>query len=169
MKLKFAFREKKTTINSVKLIGSSLWLLICRSLCANNAVIEKDFTPDQVVETLGKPMGIINLKDKTLYLYPQGDVTIKAGVVSDFEIMETEKLRKETEQLRNSTRYGLRYYTDPVIHPRPHYYRPPTVTIHSNGTTTRTNHNDKVFFFQRGSNHSGDNSFKIPTTKQFYD
>ncbi|TVP78510.1 MAG: hypothetical protein EA353_08180 [Puniceicoccaceae bacterium] len=51
--------------------------------------------------------------------------------------LETEKLRKEAEQTRNSTRYGLRHYTYPVI-PSPHY-RPRTVTIFTNGQT-RTTH-----------------------------
>ncbi|MFP4069102.1 MAG: hypothetical protein ACOCVJ_01045 [Verrucomicrobiota bacterium] len=50
--------------------------------------------------------------------------------------LEAEKLREEAETVADR-RYGLRYYTDPVIHRR-HYYKPPTVIIHSNGNTTTT-------------------------------
>lgn len=46
--------------------------------------------------------------------------------------LETQKLKEETERSRKSTRYGLRYYYDPVVQPR-YIYRPPTVTIFSNG------------------------------------
>ena len=46
--------------------------------------------------------------------------------------LETQKLKEETERTRQSTRYGLRYYYDPVVQPR-YIYRPPTVTIFSNG------------------------------------
>lgn len=245
----------------MRLFFPSVWLLVCGLLCTAVAGIEKDFTVAQVLEILGKPVGTIDLKDRSLYLYPQGEVTIKAGVVSDFELMEseeflaeqerrriereewqadqerraamhreegealkaekmqsqafaslpardrvdfwrrfqarfpsvdiseqlaaalqgyetelaelrsqeriseletrvaqaereaaaarleTEKLRKETEELRNNTRYGLRYYTSPVAVPYPGHYRPPTVTIHSNGTTTQTHQRKKDFYF----------------------
>lgn len=46
--------------------------------------------------------------------------------------LETQQLKEETERTRQSTRSGLRYYYDPVIQPRS-IYRPPTVTIFSNG------------------------------------
>lgn len=52
--------------------------------------------------------------------------------------LETEKLKQETERTRQSTRYGLRYYYDPVVQPR-YIYRPPTVTIFSNGDCVKTN------------------------------
>jgi hypothetical protein len=271
MKLGFAFQEEIHIVTNMK------WLLLFKSflvggtLCAGASTLEKDFTVEQVVEALGKPMGIIELSDKTLYLYPQGEVTMTAELVSDFELMETEefqaeqkrrriereewqadqekraamrleagqalkaekmqsrafaslpakdqvdywrsfqrrfpsvdiseqlatallgyemelaelrsqerisdletrvaqaereaaaarleteKLRKETEQLRNRSRYNLRHYTNPVLHPRPYHYRPPTVTIHSNGTTTTTRkrRGSNVFFFQRGSKPAG--------------
>lgn len=57
--------------------------------------------------------------------------------------LETEKLKAETERTRQTTRYGLRYYYDPVVSPR-YYYRPPTVTIFSNGNCVTTqNRNTK--------------------------
>ncbi|NBB78863.1 MAG: hypothetical protein GVY36_05375 [Verrucomicrobia bacterium] len=224
-----------------------LWLLFSGSVCAGAATIEKKFTAEQVIDALGEPIGTIKLSKKTLYLYPQGEVTMKAGVVSDFELMdeeaylaeqerrriereewqaeqeqraarqreegqalktekmqsqafaslpakdrvdfwrrfqarfpsvdvsdqlatalqsyetelaqlrreerisdletrvaqaereaaaarlETEKLREETERLRNRASFGVRTHTTRARH-YPVYYRPPTVTIHSNGS-----------------------------------
>ena len=55
--------------------------------------------------------------------------------------LETEKLRKETEQLRNRARYGLRTRITPRTHQYPNYFRPPTVTIHSTGTSSQNSHN----------------------------
>jgi len=46
--------------------------------------------------------------------------------------LETQRLKEETERSRESNRYSLRYYRDPVVRPR-YIYRPPTVTIFSNG------------------------------------
>jgi hypothetical protein len=47
--------------------------------------------------------------------------------------LETEKLREATERAEQRRNYGLRYYTDPVIRDHRYYYRPPTITIFSNG------------------------------------
>lgn len=57
--------------------------------------------------------------------------------------LETQKLKEETERSRQSARFGLRYYHDTVGRPR-YIYRPPTVTIFSNGQkkTITTNHSD---------------------------
>ena len=52
--------------------------------------------------------------------------------------LETKKLKDAAQRNRQPTRYGLRYYYDPVVRPR-YIYRPPTVTIFSNGTVTTTN------------------------------
>ena len=54
--------------------------------------------------------------------------------------LETERLRKETEQARKQANYGLRYYTTPAVHPH-YYYRPPTVTIYSDGNVTKVPRN----------------------------
>ncbi|HKK18819.1 MAG TPA: hypothetical protein VJ952_09090 [Opitutales bacterium] len=53
--------------------------------------------------------------------------------------LETEKLKEETERTRHSTRYGLRYYYDPVVQPR-YIYRPPTITIFTNGEKKEIKH-----------------------------
>lgn len=219
-------------------------------------MIEIGQTSVQVLEALGKPMGSIELRDKTLLLYPQGEVTLREGVVAEVDLMsdkqfaddqerlrverdewlaaqerrrvahkaegeslraikmksqafaalpakdradywrsfqirypsvdaseqiasalagyeteleelrsqqriaelearvaqaekeaaaarlETEKLRVETERTERSRNYGLRYYSDPVIQNKCYYYRPPTMTLftNGNGTTITTTH-----------------------------
>lgn len=73
-------------------------LLICTSLSA--APIQKGQTAEQVVETLGKPMGTIELREKTLLLYPQGEVTLKEGVVTEIDLMSEEQFVSDQERLR---------------------------------------------------------------------
>lgn len=79
---------------------------------------------------LGKPIGTLELRQKTLLLYPEGEVVLKEDRVVEIDLMTAAEF--ETERSRESTRYGLRYYYDPVVQPR-YIYRPPTVTIFSNG------------------------------------
>ncbi|MGJ8651461.1 MAG: hypothetical protein ACSHX4_13975 [Opitutaceae bacterium] len=64
--------------------------------------------------------------------------------------LEAQKAQQQAEANKNSNYYGLRYYTDPVIR-KPYYYRPPTVTIYSNGTVTTTHNkkNNNVFRYER--------------------
>ena len=225
----------------------ALFTLIGQSLSLADTTITSGQNTAAVIEALGKPMGTIELREKTLLLYPQGEVTLKQGLVTEIDLMdeaqfqadqerlrlereewlldqerrraavtqegeairkdkmtssafaalpakdqvdywrsfqirypsvdaseqiatalasyqteleelrsqqkiaelearvaqaekeaatarlETEQLRKETENTQRNTNYGLRYYTDPVItHPH-YYYRPPKVTIYTNG------------------------------------
>ncbi len=237
-------------------------LFACCALTAKASTIEPGQTSEQVIEALGKPVGTIELREKTLFLYPQGEVTLKEGLVTEIDLMsqeqfeadqerlrlereewladqerraaarieegealradkmksrafaslpakdkvdywrsfqtrypevdvspqiasalegyeseleelrsqqriaelearvaqaekeaatarlETEKLREETERTeRSRSNYGLRYYTDPVINNSRYYYRPPTITIftNGNGTTTTTQSTNGVF------------------------
>jgi hypothetical protein len=56
--------------------------------------------------------------------------------------LETEKLRDESEA-RSRSNYGLRTYTNPVIHSNRYYYRPPTITIYTDGKTSRHDNADQ--------------------------
>lgn len=62
--------------------------------------------------------------------------------------LETERLRKETEKTKQQTYYGLRYYTEPVVHPRYHY-RPPTITIYSDGSVTQVPQHNKPYYYPK--------------------
>lgn len=244
-------------------------LLYCLSLPAVAGSIETGQTTDRVIEVLGKPMGTIELREKTLLLYPQGEVTLRRGLVTEIDLMnaeqfqadqerlrkereewladqerrsiarkeegealraekmqnrafaalpakdkvdywrsfqtgypeidvspqiasalegyqteleelrsqqriaelearvaqaekeaatarlETEKLREETERTERSRNYGLRDYTDPVIRSSRYYYRPPTVTIFTNGSGAHTTpNNNDIFHYGEGRNES---------------
>ena len=244
----------------IPLLLAALYLSLSLSLSA--APIQNGASEAQVIEALGKPMGTIGLREKTLLLYPQGEVTLKNDVVVEIDLMseekfaedqerlrrereewlaeqkrrraahkaegesirrakmqsgafaalpakdkidywrsfqirypatdvseqiatalesyetemeelrsqqriaelearvaqaekeaaaarlETKKLREETERSERSRNYGLRYYTDPVITNRRYYYRPPTVTIYSNGNNSNTTHSRKDHNYQ---------------------
>lgn len=56
--------------------------------------------------------------------------------------LEAQKAQSEAEANKNNRYYGLRYYTDPVIDRR-YYYRPPTVTIYTDGNGNTTTHQHK--------------------------
>jgi hypothetical protein len=68
--------------------------------------------------------------------------------------LETQRLKEETERSRQSTQYGLRYYYDPVVHPR-YIYRPPTVTIFSNGEKKTIEHKKPDYWKFRYYNRDG--------------
>jgi multidrug efflux pump subunit AcrA (membrane-fusion protein) len=245
-------------------------LLFSFSLPCAAATVESGQTTAQVIEALGKPMGTIGLREKTLFLYPQGEVTLKEGLVTEVDLMseaqfeadqerlrqereewlvqqerlaaarieegeairaekmqsrafatlpakdrvdywrsfqtrypeidvsphiaqalesyqteleelrsqqriaelearvaqaekeaatarlETEKLREETERTKRSRNFGLRDYSDPVIHSSRYYYRPPTITIFTNGegTKTKTYHQNGIHRYSDHQNQS---------------
>lgn len=222
-------------------------------LLAQSNDIEMGQSREDTLKILGKPIGTIELHEKTLLLYPQGEVTLKKGKVSNIDLMseeefqadqqrlkqereeweidqarlaerrieegekvkaykmkssafaalpakdrvdywrsyqirypeidvseeiarslegyeteltelraqqriaelearvalaeknaatarlEAEKARDEAETRSRNTTYGLRYYTDPRVN-RNYYYRPPTVTIYTDGKGTTTTH-----------------------------
>ncbi|MFT5836622.1 MAG: hypothetical protein ACI9ZV_000118 [Candidatus Azotimanducaceae bacterium] len=246
----------------MKVVSLLTCLLCCAPLLILGAPLETGQTSEQVIEGLGKPMGRIELRDKVLLLYPQGEVTLRQGKVAEIDLMseeqfaadqerlrvereewlidqakltgarikqgealrtdkmksvtfaalpakarvdywrsfqirypqvdvspqiatslerssseleelrnqqriaelearvalaeketaaarlETEKLREATERTEHSRNYGLRYTTDPVINNSRYYYRPPAVTIytdgHSNTTSYRNNNVHRV-------------------------
>ncbi|PXA03087.1 hypothetical protein DDZ13_13535 [Coraliomargarita sinensis] len=68
--------------------------------------------------------------------------------------LETQRLKEETERSRQSTRYGLRYYYDPVVQPR-YIYRPPTVTIFTNGEKKEVKHHKPDYWKFRHYNPDG--------------
>lgn len=77
-----------------------LSLLVCTSLLASEQSVELGQTEEETLEILGKPMGTIGLRDKTLLLYPQGEITIKEGKVSHIDLMEAEEFAADQERLK---------------------------------------------------------------------
>lgn len=254
-----------------RLLCITLCLTLTLSMNAEPVKIGDDL--ETTIERLGKPMGTIELRDKTLLLFPQGEVTLKDNKVSDIDLMdatafaadqerlriereewlaqqaklaqerieygkkvkadklssnafaalpakdrvdywrsfqirypeidvseeigtalqgyqvelaelksqhqiaeletriaiaekeaaearlEAEKARDEAEAQRRADSRRFLYYTDPVVN-RPYYYRPPTVTIYSNGSVTKTHGNTKK---PRYYNTTGNQQFQSAT------
>ncbi len=84
----------------MKLPRLSIVLLIPALLWSENLKIEVGQSLEQTIETLGNPIGIIELRDKTLLLYPQGEVTLRDEKVSDIDLMSDAQFSADQERLR---------------------------------------------------------------------
>ena len=76
----------------------ALALLLPISLYAASSKVEVGQTQQQATEALGKPQGEINLPDKTLLLYPEGEITIHEGVVSKIDLMSDQQFAQDQER-----------------------------------------------------------------------
>ena len=77
--------------------------LFCLSLSLSGAVsarVEVGMTEDAAVEALGKPAGDLILRDKTILLYPQGEITIEAGTVTHIDLMSDIEFEAHQKTLR---------------------------------------------------------------------
>jgi len=75
-------------------------LLLPLVASAANSKVEIGQTQEQAVEALGKPEGIIDLGDKTRLLYPEGEVTIREGVIVEIDLMSDEQFAKDQERAK---------------------------------------------------------------------
>jgi len=75
-------------------------LLLCLTLRAGAVPVQTGQTFEQVTEALGKPMGSIELRGKMLLLYPQGEITLKEGLVTEIDLMSDEQFADDQERLR---------------------------------------------------------------------
>lgn len=66
---------------------------------AASTKIENGFTEEQVIEAIGEPVGNVELRGRVLWLYPQGEVTIKDGAVTDFDLMDDATFAAHQKQL----------------------------------------------------------------------
>ncbi len=82
-------------------------LITCTVLIATGQSIEIGQTEESVIETLGKPVGTIGLRDKTLLLYPQGEVTLRDGKVSHIDMMEAEEFAADQARLEQEREQWL--------------------------------------------------------------
>lgn len=60
-------------------------------LLASEPVIKIGSSEAEVLETLGKPVGNVQLRDRVLWLYPQGELTIEDGSVTAIDLMADEE------------------------------------------------------------------------------
>ena len=87
------FRRMKAYILAAALLAPTL-------LWSANSEIEIGQTLEQTIEALGKPIGTIDLRDKTLLLYPQGEVTIRENKISNIDLMSDQQFEDDKERLR---------------------------------------------------------------------
>jgi len=87
---------------------AALFLFFSLHLPALASTIAPGQTNAEVLEALGKPMGTIGLREKTLLLYPQGEVTLKEGVVTEVDLMSEEQFEADQERLRREREEWLR-------------------------------------------------------------
>lgn len=67
---------------------------------SESTAVELGQTDAQVIEALGKPIGTIELREKTLLLYPQGEVTLRQGLVAEIDLMSEAQFEADQERLR---------------------------------------------------------------------
>jgi hypothetical protein len=84
----------------MKAIACSLTLLLTTLLSASDFKVEVGQTFEATIEALGKPMGTIELREKTLLLYPQGEVTLRNDRVTEIDLMSEEEFKADQERLR---------------------------------------------------------------------
>lgn len=75
-------------------------LLFSLNLPSLSSTIKPGQTNSEVLEAMGKPMGTIKLREKTLLLYPQGEVTLKEGRVTEVDLMSEAQFKADQERLR---------------------------------------------------------------------
>ncbi|MGJ8654261.1 MAG: hypothetical protein ACSHX8_13460 [Opitutaceae bacterium] len=78
----------------------SITLFLAFALSMNAEPIKIGDNLETTLEQLGKPMGTIELRDKTLLLYPQGEITLKNDKVSDVDLMDDAEFEADQERLR---------------------------------------------------------------------
>lgn len=79
----------------------ALALLIPLLLWSAHPKVEIGNTLEQTLEALGKLIGIIELRDKTLLLFPQGEVTLKNNKISHIDLMSDAQFEADQERLKN--------------------------------------------------------------------
>lgn len=62
--------------------------------------VELGNTEKETIDILGKPMGTIQLREKTLLLYPQGEITLRKDSVTEIDMMTDEEFEADQERLR---------------------------------------------------------------------
>lgn len=75
-------------------------LLVPALLWSANSKVELGQTREQTIEALGQPIGEIALRDKTLLLYPQGEVTLRDDKISHIDLMSDAQFTADQERLK---------------------------------------------------------------------
>ena len=75
-----------------------LW--VSGSLCADLYPIELGNSRTDVTRQLGEPIGTLGLGNKTILIYPQGEITLQDNAVSAIDLMSDTEFAAELERRR---------------------------------------------------------------------
>lgn len=67
---------------------------------ATSTKVELGMAQEAALEALGKPVGDLILRNKTILLYPQGEITIEDGTVTHIDLMTDAEFDAHQETLR---------------------------------------------------------------------
>ena len=87
-------------ITMIKLCVAGVALLLTTILLSARSTVEMGQSLEHTLEVLGEPIGKIDLRDKTLLLYPQGEVTLRDNLVAAVDLMSDEQFAADQERLR---------------------------------------------------------------------
>jgi len=73
----------------------SFFVIFVGTLIAAPETPQSGQTAEQVIEILGDPIGTIELRDKTLLLYPRGEITLREGLVTSVDLMDPAQFEAE--------------------------------------------------------------------------
>lgn len=83
----------------------SLFVLAAAQVLATG--VEVGQTQAEVEAIIGKPIGQIDLRDKQLLLFPQGEVTIEEGKVTHVDLMDEEAFAADQKRLEQERKEWL--------------------------------------------------------------
>ena len=68
-------------------------------LAASAAVLQVGSSEAEVLQALGQPIGTLQLRDRVRWLYPQGELTLVDGTVSELDLMDAEAFANRQAQI----------------------------------------------------------------------
>lgn len=77
-----------------------LFLLTVTLAMGASTKVELGMSQEAIIEALGKPAGDLILRDKTILLYPQGEITIEEGTATHIDLMTDVEFETHQEKLR---------------------------------------------------------------------
>ena len=82
-------------------LAALVWLLTTLPYCllASTTPVQVGWSEAEVVQALGQPIGILQLRERVRWLYPQGELTLENGAVSEINLMEAEAFAAHQEQI----------------------------------------------------------------------
>ena len=75
-------------------------LLLPTLLCATTPPVKLGDTLETTLTLLGQPIGSIDLRDKILLLYPEGEITLRDNKISQIDLMSEAEFEADQTRLK---------------------------------------------------------------------